>query len=364
MNIRLNFGFCVTVIPTPDVTVLSRATAADLQVLLYVGGCLQRGGTQIAEPKDIADELGLTESQIHAALAFWRGAGMMDIQEEGTPSARKRKDSKVASSESTDTLAAETEENTAKVTVEKPRVTVHRPARKNELPNYTAEEMAALLESTPHTADCIHECEQIWGKLFNTHETNIILGLVDYLGLEWDYVITLLAHCAESAKRGGSKKSLHYVEQTAFGYYDEGITDMPTLQERIRRSERLAETEGQLRALFGMGERSLTPNEKKCFSSWLYDFKYDMPIIRKAYDITVDAKGEPNIKYMNSILANWNSDDLRTIEAIDASMAEFKEKQSRRAPKNGRSKLPDPLPGGSFETDDFFDSAVNKTFSD
>ncbi len=366
MNIRFHFGTSVSVVPTPDATVLARATAADLRVLIHLGACAHTPAVTLPSVSELANQLGLPESQITASLAFWRGAGVLDLADEPAPAHTPAGGAVPVDYSATDEFAAETEKITVDATVAKPRVTVRKPARKNELPNYTSEEMAALLEATPNTADCIHECEQIWGKIFNTHETNILLGLVDYLGLEWEYVITLLAHCASVCQKGGTRKSLHYVEQTAFAYYDEGVIDMPALQERIRRAEMLSDAEGQLRTLFGMGARTLTPTEKKCFSTWLYDYHYDMEIIRKAYDITVDAKGEPNIKYMNSVLANWNGDGLRTLDAIDASMAEFKEKQSRRREMgaSGHGKLPEPLPGGSFETDDFFDSAVNKTFSD
>ncbi len=367
MNMRFLYGSSVSVVPTPEPAILARATAADLRVLLYLGTCVHAPHTSVPPLARIAEQLSLTESQINASLAFWRGTGVLEIEDVTASASVAPRSASREISPPTDDVAAETEKITADATAEKPRVTVRRPSRKNELPNYTAEEMARLLESTPATAEYIHACEQIWGKLFNTHETNILLGLVDYLGLEWDYVLTLLAHCVDTFQKQGTKKSLRYVEQTAFAYYDEGVTDMEALEERIRRSESLADSESQIRALFGMGARALTPNEKKCFSAWLYDYQYDMTIIRKAYDITVDTKGEASMKYMNSILANWNSDDLRTVEAIDASMAEYKEKHERRPGKGTGAragKLPEPRPGGSFETDDFFDSAVSKTFAD
>ena len=123
----------------------------------------------------------------------------------------------------------------------------------------------------------------------------------------------------------------------------------------------MAEVEGQLRTLFGMGARALTPKEKKCFSTWLYEYRYGMEIIRLAYDVTVDAKGSPNMSYMNSVLANWNRDGLRTPEAVQSAQAAFHAEQEKTR-TGGKGKTT--APTGSFDTDDFFSAAVRRSFGE
>ena len=179
-----------------------------------------------------------------------------------------------------------------------------------------------------------------------------MLGFVDYLGLEWDYILTLLAFCVREQDKRGVKRSLRYVENMAFSFYDEGVTDLPTLQEKIRRIEQTAEVEGRLRRMFGMGERALTPAEKKKFSTWLYDYQYGLDIITRAFEVTVDTKGSPNLKYMDAVLANWNRDGLRTLADIEASEARFRASKS-----SGDTQ-------SSFNTDDFFAAAVRRSFGD
>ena len=62
----------------------------------------------------------------------------------------------------------------------------------------------------------------------------------------------------------------------------------------------------------------MTPKEKKYFSTWLYEYKYDIEIVEYAYNIAVDTKGAPNISYINGILKNWYEDGLTTFDAIIA----------------------------------------------
>jgi hypothetical protein len=200
---------------------MDRATKTDLKVLLTLcakpvllaansfGECV---GT-------IAAELGCTPAQVETALSFWRGAGVLNVLEDGkaTPTAEtsplipgetepvaardsRARENAPAVTASTDGLPTDTAPETSEETRAKP-ARKSKPAPRDELPRYTTEQLANLLEERADAAAFIDECQNIWGKMFNTHELNILLGLVDYLGLEWDYVITLLAFCAAAQDR-------------------------------------------------------------------------------------------------------------------------------------------------------------------
>ena len=63
--------------------------------------------------------------------------------------------------------------------------------------------------------------------------------------------------------------------------------------------------------------------------------------------------------YANAIIERWNSEGLRTLEQIDAAIAESKDK------KNGVTKPKKdwaPTLGNSFDTDDFFNAALERSF--
>ena len=349
MNIRINYGTAVATVPAAALAVMDRATKQDLTVLLTLAAdpTLLRASGECAGI--IAARLGCPASQIETSLSFWRGAGVLTVTEESeriTPAVPSLPEEKP-------TPAPESSK-------EEPKET--RPARPRpaaELPRYTSAELADLLEARKDVNDFLRECQNVWGEMFNTHQTNTILGFVDYLGLEWDYILALLAFGVREQDKRGVKRSLRYVEKMAFDFYDEGITDLPALQEKICSLEKTAEVEGSLRRMFGMGERALTPTEKKKFSTWLYEYQYDLDIITRAFEVTVDAKGSPNLKYMDAVLANWNRDGLRTLADIENSEASF---QARKAEKAGKKPAPDGQ--GSFNTDDFFAAAVRRSFGD
>lgn len=359
MNIQLQYGTAVAAVPASALAVMDRATKTDLRVLLTLcaGPDLTTGNSMGECVAGIAARVGCTPAQVETSLSFWRGAGVLNVLTENHTASEKTAETSVAASPDVPVKATapapppvqETDKPSAPESPRKPRAA-------DALPHYTSAELADLLEVRREAADCLKECQNIWGKMFNVHEHNVILGLTDYLGLEWDYVLTLLAFCADEQDKRGIKRSLRYVETRAFAFYDEGVTDLPSLQEKLRRVQQMEEAEGQLRRMFGMGERALTPTEKKKFSTWLYDYKFGPDIITRAFEVTVDAKGSPNLKYMDAVLANWNRDGLRTIEAIEAAEERFQASKKGKKPEGGDE--------GSFNTDDFFAAAVRRSLGE
>ncbi len=147
----------------------------------------------------------------------------------------------------------------------------------------------------------------------------IVIALVDSWGFSWEYVLSLLAYVSKYFKdRDNQGKTVFYAYRMAVAFHKEGILTLDALQQKFVEMARLEDFQHRIRAMFGLGERNLTPKEKKYFSTWLYEYKYDIEIVELAYNITVDTKGAPNISYTNGILKHWYEDGLTTLDAIIA----------------------------------------------
>lgn len=381
MSVKINYEYETVTIPGKAVSALERASVSDIRLLMTLCTRADLRNMQETDLAVFAEATGCSEAQVAASLAFWRGVGVLvidggygrvsdllqpraDREDEEKDAASEADREKQPDGETADPNGkgnASADVRTADASAEPAADSKGRrgkPERHDQLPGYTTEQINEMLEKNPDTASYIAECQNVWGKMFNTHEINILLGLVDYLGLEWDYVLILLSYCRHLSERRGSVKSLHYVETVAFGFYDEGVCDSAALQEKLRQMELMAETEGQLRSLFGMGSRALSTTEKRYFSAWLYDYGYGMDIIRRAYEITVDTIGEPKIKYINSILSSWNSKGLKTPEEVNAFVLESDREHGKNKGDTARQV------GSTFETESFFGDAMRRNFGD
>lgn len=318
MIIRINYGTGVATLPTSALDSLDRATKVDVKVLFLL---CSEPNLLVAENREtsldrISRRSGYPIGQIEASLAFWRGAGVLNSDDEEAL--------QVPATPAPPITAGPTVESipTATAPAEAPsNVTVSRAKtrRLDEIPNYSSDELEAFFQEHEETENYLQECQKIWGSMFSPRECSLIIALIREWGLSWDYVTSLLASVVKYfAARENQGKSLHYVYRTASNYHKEGITTLEELQQKLVEQEKLAGFEQRIRVMFGMGGRNLTPKEKKYFSTWLYEYHYDIEIVELAYNITVDAKGSPNIGYINGILKNWYEDGLTTLEAIVA----------------------------------------------
>lgn len=327
MLIKINYGVGAGVFPTSCAEQVKRASLCDLKVLWLI--CAKGGAVEIDELCEFA---GASESEVASSLSYWRGAGVIDAD---LPKSADKTQSKPGPQE------------------QKPK----KIARAETLPEYTSDEIADILERNSQLSSLIDECQRIMGKMFNIHEVNVLIGLVDYLDLDCDYVMLLLTYCVSHGK-----KTLHYAEKTAFGFYDSGITTVEALSSELQRRENVASVEGKIRNLFGLGGRALTTKEKKEISAWINDWGFSFEIIEKAYETTVDATGGASLHYANSVLERWNAEGIRTIEQIDASAERFEaEKAHKKTKKSPKSKDESQNQNSSFDTDEFFEAAIRRS---
>ena len=322
-KIRLDYTEGVSVLPSGTHNLIDKAKKFDIKVLLLLASADKyREGKYV---KELAATLDCDESEIESSLAFWRGAGVI-----------------VSLDEQSD---KKTEKVERPKTSEKGETDVPRRAKLSELPQYTSTELNALLEKNHFVVGLIDECQNVLGKIFTASDIKVIMGLVEYLGLDEDYIFVLMHHCARK-----DIKSMRYIEKMAVSCLDEGFTEAAVLAEALYAREERDALEGKIKSVFGLGSRKLTSKEKKQVENWITNFKYDLDIIEKAYDITVGATSKPSIHYANAILEKWYSLGIKTLDEVNALM------EQREAEKAES--------GSSFNVDDFFDAAIKRSYSE
>ncbi|MBQ9783808.1 MAG: DnaD domain protein [Clostridia bacterium] len=311
---------------------LSNADETDLKIL--VGALMLADGETGACPvSELPTLLGLEQTEVDAALKFWRGAGVLGL-------------AKADRSGKTEKPAAPATDAGKPV-----HTTAHRNGaveRTATLENYSSSELATLMENRRVSAQFIDEAQRIMGKIFRTYDTGILVGIVDQLGFEEEAVLAILTYAA-----GRGKKTLRYAEQMALTLYDEGITETASVLDRISRMERAGEVIQKIKTLFGVGSRELTTTEKRLFTAWTERFAYDIEVIRMAYDITVDNTGKAAPKYTNSILERWYAEGLRTAADVQA----YIERQNAEKSNGG-------VTAKSYDVEDFFEAALKRSYEE
>lgn len=330
MEWNWNYGNQVLTLPASALS--ADATETEYRVLLWLASDLSLAG----KPLQLAKLAGCTKAEAERALGTWAERGV--LQKGEGPAQEKPAGGEKATKQTGRSAAGKPAED-------KP---VQKLARADEIPNYSSRELADMLERKQSLRALVDESQKILGKIFNTYEVNILLGMVDYLQLGEDYILLLLAHCKRI-----EKTSLRMIERYAISLSDRGVRTAGDLEARIQQIEQAHTLEGQVRAMFGIGNRSLITKEKNAIAAWS-DYGYGEDVVRRAYEITVAKTKEAKIDYANAILERWHAEGLLTAEAIDRKIAE--EKVAREGAGDAATL------GNSFDTDDFFEAALQRSF--
>ncbi|NLE13935.1 MAG: DnaD domain protein [Clostridiales bacterium] len=318
MDIKINYGSSPAVFP--DIRGVKGWTASDISVLAAL--CFE--ASLRGDLNALATAVKSTTDAVQTSLAFWSAAGII----------------------------TEADLSSVSGAAEGTKVPDVIPLPPDVRPSYTGKELAEVIDSTNGLKRLIDECQRIAGKLFSMAEIGQLVGLVDYLHLDAEYVIMLFMYCVER-----DKKSVRYIVQTAYNLADEGIATIPHLEEYMQRHSRLNNLTGRLRKLFGFGDRELTAKEDEYVNRWCMEFGYEFDVIKRAYEITIEStsKHKLSLPYLNKILQNWNTAGYRTLDEVDAALAAY-----RRSREEAR--LQTVVPESSFSTDEFFELALKRSY--
>ena len=326
MKIFFEYGRRALALPSIPSKLLLRAGKTELKLLLVLAERAEVTENYEAHADALAAELKVTRLALDSALGFWLGAGVLSKDKTNSPT------------EELSDKGYEAEVSTVSAPPKRTRVT--------ELPQYTSDEFARVLERRSELSGLIEEAQGVLGKVFNMTETQCLVSISEGLGLDEEYILSLLAYCKQIGK-----SNMRYVEKTAISLYDKGIQSAVQLEEHFRQLESLASAEGKIRKIFGMGERAFTSKENEFVNAWIGKYGFDMDIITLAYEETVNNTSKPSMSYANKVLESWYAEGLKTPADVSAA----KEKRKGASPSTATQ-------AASFNVDDFFTAALNRGF--
>lgn len=288
-------GDNIIILPREAEKMLKNSGEAELKVLIYL---FAHGDYTVGEA---ARDLGLSVTEVEAAVAFWRGAGIIELS-----SAKEQK--KNASS-------------------------------LNLYQTYDSDILSSAVEKDCDFKNVCDMIGDLLGRLLNKNDYNSLYYLYDYAGMPADFICGVAGYCAQE-----KKPNMQYIMKTALGLYDEGIDSYEKLEHFLALKEKSRTSIGLLRRLCGMGDRELTPKESEAVNRWFVQWDMPFELVKLSYEKTVDATGKVQFPYMNSILKSWYESGFRTVE--DVKLGDKKESVE-----------------SSFDADEFFEAAVKRSMN-
>lgn len=257
---------------------------------------------------ELSKRLGINEDSVESALAFWRGTGIIQVNE-----------------------AAGKDLGSISLT--------H---------TYDSQTLNEALTEKKAFKDIKNNIEGLLGKILNKNDLSLLYNLYDFMGLSADYICCVAQY---SINRG--KANLKYIVQTCLNLYDSGILTYETLEQYFKERQKIESAQSRFISMCGFGGRMLSTKEKTYLTRWFDELDMPYELVVHAYEKMIDTIGKISFPYMGKMIDEWAAKSYTTVaEAEQASTSVKKTK----AAKNNKSAFEN----DSFDVDEVYDILIRK----
>lgn len=149
-------------------------------------------------------------------------------------------------------------------------------------------------------------------------------ALFNRFNFEEDVMYSLFSHCYSY---GGLH--INYITKVAESWYNRGVVNHFDLEKFSEEYKEVKQIKKAIIKKLKLG-RNLTEYEEDLVEKWVIDYNYGFDIIESALKKTT-AGTNPSFNFIDSIISQWHSHKLKTVEEI--SEYEAKKKRSSRSNK-------------------------------
>ncbi len=252
----------------------------------------------------IADLLDDTEKDVLRALNYWKKQGLLDYEASGEVK----------------NVALDTEEDLA----DAPDGTANDAGMSADVSNIQQ------YKSRKEFKELLFVAEQYLGKTLSVTDVDTITYFYEDLKMSTELIEYLIEYCVEIGH-----KSMHYIRSVARSWNEKNIT---TVEEAKSQTFLYNKNCYSVLNAYGIKGRGPSPSEISYIKKWSEEYGFDLEIILEACNRTMNAIHTPNFEYTDSILKNWASKDVRSMDDIAACDAAYqKEKAEHRQQKKARA---------------------------
>ena len=237
---------------------------------------------------EIADMLGLLESDVVNALEYWKKNGALDFDGDN-------------------------------VTFDGAEIVKEKVIKTPEPPANATHDIAEEMTENKELADLCEIASEILERPLKKKDMETLYWFVDELSLSPEVITMLLEYCVSKDKR-----SIGFIEKTAIQWHEKGVTTLSAADKFIRDQKEMSTYIGIMKKLFNFGDRNLTKSEEESLSKWRDEYGMDENMVALAYEYCLDAIHVLSFPYMDKILGRWKELGITTTEAAEKDHDDYK----------------------------------------
>lgn len=281
---------------------MPEANGEYVKIYLYLLRCLKSAPQELSVTL-IADRFENTESDVQRALKYWEKMKLLHLEYDASRNLTGIRMLDGEHNSSPDPLPAPQALTSASAS---PQASVPAARQSEPLPQEEAQQLLFI-------------CEQYLGKTLTPVEVGKILDLHDLYGFSSALIEYLVEYCVS-----GGHRSIHYIEATGRGWYEDGCTTVAQAKEQTTLYNRAY---FRILKAFGIAGRNPVDAEIKFMKKWLKEYGFSIDLITEACSRTISATHKPSFPYADKILTGWRNEQITSPADLKALDQKYQEKK-------------------------------------
>lgn len=270
---------------------LPQANPTFVKVYLYL--LMLASENSSVEFPEIADTLGLLESDLLLAIKYWENEGVIFKNGDAFSFSQK--------------LPSD---------IEKPL---------KALPEHPhTESLAKIIETDQELSDMFAVSQEILGKTISERDMETIYWFYSSLKMPAEVILLLLEYCVSKGKN-----RMSYIEKVAISWNEMGLTTAENVALYLASEEKKTGFLYSIRKIMGIADRSLSQIEEKYLTTWHDEMGMSEEMIALAYEYCIIQTAKLSFPYMDKIISRWNVEGITTISAAEEDNRKFKNRSKR-----------------------------------
>lgn len=160
--------------------------------------------------------------------------------------------------------------------------------------------------------DMMEDIEKLLGRPMSNKEMTMYLSWQKDFNYSPELILLLIQY---SVSKG--KTDYRYIEKIAIGWHDAKIKTVDDAQAFIKMNEDKWLSIKKILKYLGIQKSEIMKPQEQMLDKWLNVYKFPLEIIYKACDICFERLNKTEFKYIDAILNNWFTNEVKTLEDIE-----------------------------------------------
>lgn len=301
MEYKINLGIWNNIFCVPQIVVdkyLKLAGEKELKVLLY----LLRHCGEVFSLENIGADLAISSEEAEECIDFWKQRNLFSVDKTG----------EILPDSCSELREKNVPQKATPIVTDEPAIeSVIKKVELTRTPDFPPVEIAKTVRGNDRANYLFRHCEALYGRPLKHNEQNTLMIILEDACLPVEAALILVDYCFSIKKHTPA-----YMRTLALEWAESEVNTIEKAEKRVEELRKLNSAVGRFKSMFEVNS-AFSKQQQEMINKWVNEYRFEDEMINEAYQRTLDKTGKLAFAYMNKILSDWHSKDIRKKEQLE-----------------------------------------------